>query len=96
MSMTAKIKKCEDDYIGETARRKAIRTNEHAGKDKDSHIYQHSTKKKHPRAREENFKILARNYPDRRKRKLAEAMFIRDLKPSLNKKKDSFKLALFA
>ena len=91
-----KNKKCEDDYIGETARRKAIRTNEHAGKDKDSHIYQHSTKKKHPRAREENFKILARNYPDRRKRKLAEAMFIRDLKPSLNKKKDSFKLALFA
>ena len=36
------------------------------------------------------------NYSDRRKRKLAEAMFIRDLKPTLNKQKESYKLALFA
>jgi hypothetical protein len=90
-------KKCKDgDYIGETARRKTRRTKEHAGKDKSSHIFLHSTKTKHPRAREENFKVLATNYQDRRKRKLAEAMYIRDLKPSLNKQKDSFKLALFA
>ena len=90
-------KKCkEGDYIGETARRKTLRCNEHAGKDKNSHIFQHSSKTKHPRAREENFEILATNYSDRRKRKLAEAMYIRDLKPSLNKQKDSFKLALFA
>ena len=90
-------KKCKDgDYIGETARRKTRRTKEHASKEKNSYIFQHSTKTKHPRAREENFKVLATNYQDRRKRKLAEAMYIRDLKPSLNKQKDSFKLALFA
>ena len=73
-----------------------IRTEEHGGKDKQSWIYKHSSKTKHPRAKYEDFEILATNYEDRRKRKLAEAMFIRDLKPSLNKQKESYKLALFA
>ena len=84
-------KKCKECYdVGETGRRKVKRTTEHGGKDKNSHI-----SKKHPRAKDEDFEILAVNYPNRRKRKLAEAMFIRDLKPSLNKQKDSFKLTLF-
>ena len=92
-----KNKKCtKGDYIGETARRKVVRTGEHGGKDKKSWIFQHSTTTKHPRAKDEDFKVLATNYPDRRKRRLAEAMFIRDLKPSLNKQKESYKLSLFA
>ena len=88
-------KKCNEDYVGETGRRSECRCGEHAGKDKNSHIYQHSSKKRHPKAKAENFEILAVNYPDRRKRKLAEAMFIRDLKPTLNKQKESYKLSLF-
>ena len=91
-----KNKKCKrGDYIGETARRKVIRTAEHGGKDKDSWIYKHSSTTKHPCAKDEDFEVLATNYPDRRRRKLAEAMFIRDLKPSLNKQKESYKLVLF-
>ena len=91
-----KNKKCKrGDYVGETARRKVIRTAEHGGKDKDSWIYKHSSTTKHPRAKDEDFEVLATNYPDRRRRKLAEAMFIRDLKPSLNKQKESYKLVLF-
>ena len=89
-------KKCKDDYVGETARRRTVRTGEHGGKDKNSWIFKHSSKTRHPRAKDQDFEILATNYGDRRKRKLAEAMFIRDLKPTLNKKKESFKLALFA
>ena len=88
-------KKCDEDYVGETGRRSEKRTGEHAGKDKNSHIFQHSKRSRHPKAKRENFKILATNYPDRRKRKLAEAMYIRDLKPSLNKQKESYKLTLF-
>ena len=88
-------KKCKDDYIGETARRKSVRTGEHGRNDADSWVFKHSSTKKHPRAKEDDFEILATNYSDRRKRKLAEAMFIRDLKPSLNKQKESYKLALF-
>ena len=90
-----KNKKCEDDYIGETGRRKEIRTGEHAGIDKESWVYKHAMKKKHPKAKNEDFKILGSNYDDRRKRKIAEALFIRDLKPSLNRQKDSYKLTLF-
>ena len=88
-------KKCNENYVGETARHKEIRENDHAGKYKDSHVFKHTQATKHPRANKKNFVILAKNYENRRKRKLAEAMFIRDLKPTLNKQKDSYKLVLF-
>ena len=88
-------KKCSEDYIGETGRRSENRFDEHAGKDKKSHIFQHSNTTKHPRAKAKNFEILGVNYSNRRKRKLAEAMFIRDQKPTLNQQKDSYKLTLF-
>ena len=91
-----KNKKCDrGDYVGETARRRVLRTGEHGGKDKNSWIYKHSSTTKHPRAKDEDFEVLATGYPDRRKRRLAEAMFIRDLKPALNHQKESYKLSLF-
>ena len=90
-------KKCKTgDYIGETGRRRIIRTSEHGGKDKKSWIHKHSSTTKHPKAKDANFEVLATNYGNRRKRRIAEAMFIRDLKPSLNKQKESYKLGLFA
>ena len=89
-------KKCrKGDYVGETSRRRTIRTGQHAGKDKQSWIFKHSSSTKHPKAKDCEFKILATNYPNRRKRRLAEAMFIRDLKPALNVQKESYKLSLF-
>ena len=88
-------KKCNHSYIGETARRKVLRTEEHSGKDKQSWIYKHSSTTKHPKAKDEHFEVLATNYADRRRRKLAEAMFIRDRKPSLNIQKESYRLKLF-
>ena len=91
-----KNKKCTDTYIGETARRRIIRTEEHGGKDKESWIFKHSNQTKHPKAKDANFEILAANYADRRRRKLAEALYIRDQKPTLNKQKESYKLKLFA
>ena len=54
-----KNKKCKHNYVGETARRKVKIVEEHAGKDKKSHIFQHSRSTKHPRAKYENFEILA-------------------------------------
>ena len=73
-----------------------VNTQDKKDKDKNSHIFQHSSKTKHPRAKDEDFEILAVNYSNRRKRRLAEAMFIRDLKLTLNKQKESYKLNLFA
>ena len=46
-----KNKKCKEDYVGETGRRKELRTAEHGGNDKESWIYKHSTKKRHPKAK---------------------------------------------
>ena len=89
-------KRCTEDYIGETGRRKELRTGEHGGTDKESWIYKHSIKTKHPKAKDKNFKILGANYDNRRKRRIAEALYIRDLKPTLNKQKESYKLTLFA
>ena len=91
-----KIRNVSRDYIGETGRRKVGRTDEHGGKDKQSWIYKHSSTTKHICAKDNGFEILATGYQDRRRRKLAESMFITDLKPfSTNKKKESYKLTLF-
>ena len=91
---------CTDDYIGETNRRKEIRVHEHGSTDESSAILQHSRSKKHAKAKDKNFTILARNYPHWRRRKICESMFIRDKNPSLNKQGDkhrqSYKLHLFA
>ena len=89
-------KKCKDSYIGETARRRTLRTEEHGGKDKNSWIFKHSSSTKHPRAKDSHFEVLASNYDNKRKRRLAEAMYIRDMKPTLNIQKESYKLVLFA
>ena len=61
-----KNKKCKNgDYIGKTARRKVIKTEENGRKDKQSWIYKHSSTTNHPRARDDEFEVLATNYPDR-------------------------------
>ena len=90
---------CDSTYIGETGRRKELRVLEHGNTDKNSAIYQHSEEKKHAKAKEKNFTILANNYPQWRRRKICESMFIRDKNPDLNKQGDqhrqSYKLKLF-
>ena len=90
-----RFEKCKQDYSGETDRRREIRVHEHGHTDKLSAIYQHAEQTKHAKARNKNFKILARNYHHRRRRKLCEAMFIRDLKPALNVQVQSYELKLF-
>ena len=54
-------KKCKESYIGETARRRIVRTSEHGGKDHNSWIFKHSSSTKLPRAKDEDFEILASN-----------------------------------
>ena len=87
-------KVCKGDYIGETASRKEKRIKEH-GKDTNSAIKKHQNICKHAKIKEENFKVVARNYPHWRRRKICEAMYIRDRKPNLNRQVDSYHLSLF-
>ena len=91
---------CKSKYDGETGCRKEVRIEQHGGKDKASAIFHHCRSKKHAKAKDKNFTILATNYPQWRSRKICESMFIRDRNPDLNKQGDknrrSYKLHLFS
>ena len=83
-----------EDYVGETNVRYETRTNEHGSTDKNSAIFKHTRDANHS-SNSSNFRIIARGYNKKRDRKLAEALFIRDLEPSLNEQVNSYKLKLF-
>ena len=76
---------CKDDYIGETDRRVIERVIDHNKREKKSHMLKHSRDKLHTHVWEYDFKLLGNNYQSNIKRKISESLFIRKLKPSLNK-----------
>ena len=81
-------------YIGETKVRNGARQHEHSRTDKKSAIFKYKEEKGldiYP----EDFEILEKGYPNTVKRKLAEALYIKELKPPLNEQVKSAKLCLF-
>ena len=82
------------EYIGETNVRFETRTYEHCVSDKKSSVYKHKTDK-NLEVSQNDFVILDKGYKKVVDRKLAEALYIRDLKPKLNEQKHSYKLLLF-
>ena len=85
---------CLHSYIGETARRLEERILEHSGKDKNSSVFKHSLETGHDIITLEDTSILASNFGDYKKRKIAEALFIKNLKPTLNEQNQSIPLSL--
>ena len=85
----------KSNYVGETNVRVGTRIYEHGNSDVNSAINKHMQIANH-RVDNSNFKILARGYNKYKDRKIAEALFIRDLQPDLNKQVKSHKLELFA
>ena len=67
---------------------------DHNKHDKNSHLLKHSREKNHQHVWENNFKVLGNNYCSNFKRKISEALFIKQLKPSLNVKEKSIQLQL--
>ena len=88
-------KKCPDDYVGNTKRRTFVRTMDHNSKDKNSHVLMHSKNTKHRRVYLPDVKIIGKGYRTHFRRFVSEALFIKELKPSLNVQKEAFKLKLF-
>ena len=87
---------CNDKYIGETKRRLLERIKDHQGRDMNSHIYKHSIETGHE-VRQKDFKIIGTNYKGNdKKRKVAEALLIKQFKPSLNKQEKSLELKLYS
>ena len=70
---------CADDYIGETDGRIKERIIGHNKRDKNSHILKHSRKEGHTHVWDRDFKVLGNNYRSAFKRKISEALFIKQL-----------------
>ena len=85
---------CNELYIGETERRFEERIIDHNKRDKESHIYKYSSENSNPHVWLDNFQIVGRNYGNRVKRKIGEALLINELKPSPNTQDKSFPLEL--
>ena len=86
--------KSKYDYIGQTNVRFGTRTHEHGYTDKKSTLYKY-LHNENIETTEEDFHILGKGYDKLLDRKLAEALYVKDLKPELNKQKDCFRLDLF-
>ena len=87
---------CGSQYIGETARRLNERIKEHSGRDNKSHMYKHTLDTGHPAVSQSDFKVLGQGYRNRKyKRKISEALLIKELRPSLNRQENSVPLQLF-
>ena len=86
---------CSDDYIGESARHVIERVKDHGGRDTKSHVLKHSSGKEHVEVTKEDFTIISSNFKNNiLKRKIAEALLIKQKRPSLNVQDQSVELKL--
>ena len=87
---------CNDDYVGETARRISERVLDDSGRDKNSHILKHQIEKEHSFPQYHNFKVISGGFRNNTKRiKLSEVLWINACRASLNKQEKSIPLKLF-
>ena len=90
------VENCVDDYIEETARRVNERIVDHRGRDTNSHLLKHSIESGHKALEAVDCKIIGTGYrKNNMKMKLPEALFIKELQPTLNKQEKSVPLKLF-
>ena len=88
--------KCTEHYVGETARCIVERTKDHTGRDQHSHLVKHAIENNHLPVVKNDFTILESGHrSNTRKRKIAEALMTKVIKPSLNAKEISVELKLF-
>ena len=87
---------CCESYVGETARRISERVLDHSGKDINSHLYKRSIETGHQTLEISDYLIIGNvDGNNWNKRKRAEALLIKELKPTLKKQDKSMPLKLF-
>ena len=87
---------CNEAYLGETGRRIIERSADHCGKDKQPHLLRHALNSNHKTVDLKDFKIIDSSYHNNRfKRKISEALYIKEYKPSLNTQEQSVQLKVF-
>lgn len=85
---------CQQTYVGETGRRLSHRIHEHCH-DINSKIYQHISTTNHGNISIDNATILNHSFKEIHHRKVAEALYIKQIKPQLNKQNYSIPLKLY-
>ena len=69
---------------------------DHSGRDHTLKVWNHSIERFHKNVNTTDFKIIKNNFHNnKRKRKIAEALLIKDPRPTLNMQEKSFQLKLF-
>ena len=88
---------CDENYKGEIGRRIiAERVKGHNGRDHKSHILIHSQETGHEHVMSSDFSVISKNCNgNKRKQKIAEPLFIKQLCPTLNIHDKSVMLKLF-
>ena len=82
------------DYVGQTNVRFGRRTREHAQWDKTSAVYLNA-QERDVSVSEQDFVILEKGFDKYLDRRIAEALYVKEIKPVLNGQKMAFKLQLF-
>ena len=76
---------CNKNYVGKCARWLCERVKYHNGRDHSSPLVKHIRETSHLPVETENFKVTANGYGNNaRRRKIAEALLVKKLKPTLN------------
>ena len=82
VTYAAKCPTCGNKYVGQTKCRCSKRVMEHNAKDNNSNLLRHARESKHTRVWLKDFKILGSGYSSDFKRKISEALYIKDLMPN--------------
>ena len=85
---------CSENYIGESGCRISERIIDHNGRDQKSHIFKHSSEKCCKNFHTNSFKIIGNGFKNSFKRKVSEALLIKEIKPSLNIQEKSIELKI--
>ena len=72
------------------------RNYEHSVKDVNSYVFKHSIETEHPTVTIDDFRVLKTGYRQKKfRRKLSQALFIKQNKPALNKQEISVSIKSF-
>ena len=82
------------EYVGETKVRLGTRIHEHCVTDKKSSIFKYKNSN-NIKISQDDFIILEKGYNNYLDRKIAEALYVKKMKPRLNEQVESYKLLLF-
>ena len=87
---------CSENYIGESRRWISEIIIDHNGRDQKSHIFKHNSEKCCQHFHTNSFKIIGNGFKNNSfKRKVSEALIIKQIKSSLNIQEKSIELKLF-